>query len=276
MHRGISVTFPAPCVAHLSLDSPPVNILTLSLWRVLLEALRALEADATTTVLVISSALSRPIFSAGNDILELHAPSTTKERHREFWSACTQFLAALYKSSLYTIAAVRGACPAGGCIIALCCDERVVLNCGLSFGLNEASLGIPVPRYWAQLMLIVGGGRRAELERLVSLGELLDAQQALSLGLVDRVVETDVEKTAQHLATAHATRLRGKHSAFNVGRHQTKSVLRGQFAQAWRDFAFEEARQAWQVLCRPDVSSQLGRILSSLQSKNTTKTTPKL
>ena len=41
----------------------------------------------------------------------------------------------------------RGACPAGGCILALCCDERVMTDDSTScIGLNEVALGIAVPR----------------------------------------------------------------------------------------------------------------------------------
>jgi len=47
----------------------------------------------------------------------------------------------LYMSRLATIAAIRGACPAGGCMMSMCCDHRVMSNAG-SIGLNEVQLGI--------------------------------------------------------------------------------------------------------------------------------------
>jgi hypothetical protein len=46
-----------------------------------------------------------------------------------------------------------GACPAGGCCLALACDIRLASD-SCSIGLNEVALGIPVPAFWAQLMVI--------------------------------------------------------------------------------------------------------------------------
>ena len=50
---------------------------------------------------------------------ELHAPSTSRARHADFWVTQTTFLARLRRSPLITVAAIRGACPAGGCCMAL-------------------------------------------------------------------------------------------------------------------------------------------------------------
>lgn len=61
------------------------------------------------------------------------------------------FLLRLYKSPLITICAIRGACPAGGCILSLLCDSRIMTEAG-TIGLNEVALGIPVPYYWVQAM----------------------------------------------------------------------------------------------------------------------------
>lgn len=85
----------------------------------------------------LCSGLKRPIFSAGNDLNELYPPTTSRERYRRFWAISNAFLADLYVSPLVTIAAVRGACPAGGCCLALACDYRV-LGDASRIGLNEA------------------------------------------------------------------------------------------------------------------------------------------
>jgi Delta3-Delta2-enoyl-CoA isomerase len=50
---------------------------------------------------------------------ELHAPSTSRARHADFWITQTTFLGRLRRSPLITVAAIRGACPAGGCCMAL-------------------------------------------------------------------------------------------------------------------------------------------------------------
>ena len=135
--------------ATLWLGSEPVNSMTLDLWKSLLDALTTLEKDPSTRGVVFASALRKDIFTAGNDIKELHAKSTSESRYREFWRTQTTFLCRLLRSPLATVCAIRGACPAGGCAVALCCDYRVQSESG-TFGLNEVALGIPVPKFWAQ------------------------------------------------------------------------------------------------------------------------------
>ena len=61
------------------------------------------------------------------------------------------------------VAAIRGACPAGGCCLALTCDYRIQSQQG-TFGLNETALGVPVPPFWAMLMTrIIGQACRCSL-----------------------------------------------------------------------------------------------------------------
>ena len=47
-------------------------------------------------------------------------------RYTDFWVTSNVFLARLYRSPLVTVAAIKGACPAGGCCLSLCCDLRVM------------------------------------------------------------------------------------------------------------------------------------------------------
>lgn len=269
---GVTLTHPAPGVAHLTIRAEPANALNLSLWTSLAAALRHAEADAAVAALVISSGLARPVFSAGNDLAELHAPSTSAARFADFWTTQTRFLAALYASPLRTVAALRGAVPAGGCAIALCCDERVALR-GPEFalGLNEAALGIPVPRYWARLMVAVGGGARAEVERMLYTGAMAGADEARGLGLVDRVVDggaADVDAAAVAVAAeaaAGAAKVGGVRGG--VGFHETKRAVRGEFAAEWAAYAEEEAAKSWELLSSEAVSAQLGRVLARLGRK---------
>lgn len=105
--------------------------------------------------------------------------------YRKFWLVSNTFLARLYTSRLVTIAAIRGACPAGGCCLALCCDYRIITETG-SIGLNEVALGISVPKYWGLLMQrIIGSGAA---EKLLQFAVMVTPDEAKELGLVDDVV----------------------------------------------------------------------------------------
>lgn len=82
------------------------------------------------------------------------------------------------------MSAIKGACPAGGCCLSLCCDYRVMTESG-HIGLNEVALGIPVPLFWARLMARVIGEGPAH--KLCLNAALVSPQHALKLGLVDKV-----------------------------------------------------------------------------------------
>lgn len=85
---------------------------------------------------------------------------------------------------MITISAIKGACPAGGCCLSLCCDVRIMTDFG-HIGLNEVALGIPVPTYWAHLMARVIGEGAAQT--LCLSATLASPQEALKLGLIDEV-----------------------------------------------------------------------------------------
>ena len=96
------------------------------------------------------------------------------------------------------IAAIRGFCLGGGCELAISCDLRVAGE-GAKFGQPEVSLGI-VPGAGATYRLprLVGAGKAREL---VFTGRILDAAEALRIGLVNQVVpDAEVEAAARRLA----------------------------------------------------------------------------
>jgi enoyl-CoA hydratase/carnithine racemase len=86
-------------------------------------------------------------------------------------------------------AAIAGHAPAGGCVLALCCDYRIMASGGFRIGLNETQVGLAAPEGVQQLLRRVVGRHRAE--RMLVAGELVDAERALALGLVDELVEID-------------------------------------------------------------------------------------
>ena len=70
---------------------------------------------------------------------ELHAPNTSRARHADFWVTQTTFLARLRRSPLITVAAIRGACPAGGCCMALWCAAALLkMTCFDRCSLSQA------------------------------------------------------------------------------------------------------------------------------------------
>src|SRR5213079_2164980 len=101
-------------LAIVAIHREPVNSMNTELWTALFSTLEQLESNPSVRGVLFTSALQRNVFTAGNDLQELYAPSTSLQRYKKFWAISNMFLAKLYTSKLLTIAGVKGACPAGG------------------------------------------------------------------------------------------------------------------------------------------------------------------
>jgi 3,2-trans-enoyl-CoA isomerase len=176
--------------AIITLQKEPVNSMNLEFWLVLQKEFQALESNPTIRGVLFKSGLERDIFTAGNDLNELYAPKTSESRFIEFWMVQNQFLAHLSKSKLVTVAALNGACPAGGTALGLACDFRIACA-DTMMGLNETALGISVPPYWVKLMVSVIG--QGKTDKLVQFAQMVPAKECLQIGLVDQLVETRKE-----------------------------------------------------------------------------------
>merc|ERR1719446_2053195 len=110
--------------------------MNLSFWEALLAAFEKVNADDTVRCIIFQSGLKKNVFTAGLDLQELYAPATNEKKQHKFWDTLTKCLVGIYGCRKLTIAAIAGACPAGGCCLSLCCDERVITEDG-TMGLNE-------------------------------------------------------------------------------------------------------------------------------------------
>uniref|UniRef100_A0ABM5EZI3 Enoyl-CoA delta isomerase 1, mitochondrial n=1 Tax=Pogona vitticeps TaxID=103695 RepID=A0ABM5EZI3_9SAUR len=171
-------------VAAMKLKSPPVNSLSLDFLTEFCISLEKLENNKACRGVILTSAVPQ-IFSAGLDITEMCGKS--EEHYAEFWRAVQEMWLTLYSSSMVTIAAVNGSSPAGGCLMAVSCDYRIMAeNPKYSIGLNETQLGIVAPFWFKDTMLNTVGHRCTE--RSLQLGLLYSPREALKIGLVDELV----------------------------------------------------------------------------------------
>ncbi|XP_059548756.1 enoyl-CoA delta isomerase 1, mitochondrial [Myotis daubentonii] len=184
---------PAAGIAVMKFKNPPVNSLSLELLTELVISLEKLENDKTFRGVILTS--DRPgVFSAGLDLREMCGRNP--EHYAEYWKAVQELWLRLYQSNMVLIAAINGASPAGGCLISLTCDYRVLAdNPRYAIGLNETLLGIVAP-FWFKDTLVNTIGHRAA-ERALQLGLLFPPAEALQVGIVDKVVPEDqVQSTA--------------------------------------------------------------------------------
>jgi len=214
-------------VATLTLDRPPLNVLTQAMARELRQALASLSADKSLRALVIAAEGKH--FSAGADVGE-HLPPAYKEMIPEF----VETLDALATFPLPVIAAVRGRCLGGGFELAQCADV-IVAGEGATFGQPEIVLGVTAPIACVLLPRRASAGMAAEL--LFS-GDTLSAVRAQAAGLVQRVVHDDqVESEAHALAQRMA-----RHSAAAL--RSTKKTLLAAADRPRRE-AFREATEIY-------------------------------
>lgn len=244
--------------AVLTIKREPVNSMNTAVWSALLAGLEEVENIPSMRGLVFRSGLDKHVFTAGNDILELYAPKSSESQYEKFWVTQTQFFSKLYRSRLVTIAQIRGACPAGGCALSLCCDYRIMTDFG-NIGLNEVALGIPVPKFWSLLMVRTIGQRNAEY--LLSQGLMPEAKEAYKLGLVDEIKNLDELEDTTHNIMKKFLALQ------DFGRISTKMHLRKNFSVDWEKFAKEEAKYGWQLISNPAVVSSIQAVLERLSSK---------
>src|SRR5260370_6541055 len=173
------------------------NALTSAMYLAMVQAFQEAESDAEIRIILLSG--TPGAFTAGNDLGDfLNSPP------RQGDSAGMQFLRVLAQSTRVLVAAVRGVAIGIGTTMLLHCD-LVIAGRGARFQLPFVDLAL-VPEAASTLLLprLVGHQRAAEL---FFLGEPFDAERALDLGLVNRVVEEgQALVTAQELAARLAAK----------------------------------------------------------------------
>ena len=170
-------------VARLTLDRPPLNALSASLLAALAKQAKAVAADARVRAVVITG--NDRAFAAGADVTEF-TPDRESARvvAASFRTACD----AITAIERPVIAAVRGYALGGGLEVALACDLRVASD-NARLGQPETLLGIiPGGGGTQRLARLVGPARAKEL---IWSGRQVRADEALAIGLVDRVVPAD-------------------------------------------------------------------------------------
>jgi enoyl-CoA hydratase len=163
-------------------------------------ALEELRADDSVGVVVITGAGDKA-FIAGADIAEFAGRTAISQRAvmvgRSLFTAFDTFPKPI-------IAMINGYCLGGGCEVALACDIRIA-SANASFGQPEINLGIiPGGGGTQRLTRLVGEGKAMEM---ILTGEIIDAQTAFRIGLVNHVVPLDqLEAKTMEIATRIAAK----------------------------------------------------------------------
>lgn len=169
-------------VATLTLNRPDKrNAVRMSMWAAINAHITALVDDPDVRILVVKGAGDH--FCAGADISELtNGPGG--EYARVNWNAEE----ALANFPGPTIAMIRGNCVGGGVSIATACDIRLASTDSI-FGITPSKLGIVYPTNALERAVRLLG--ESATKHLMYSGELIDADRALRIGLVDELLSSD-------------------------------------------------------------------------------------
>ena len=171
-------------VGTIRLERPPMNALSASVQADIREAAHEATARADVRAVVVYG--GPKVFAAGADVKEMATWSYQEMVDRS--AALQAAFTAVARIPKPTIAAITGYALGGGCELALCCDLRVVGD-NAKLGQPEILLGIiPGAGGTQRLTRLVGPSRAKDL---IFTGRFIDADEALRIGLVDRVVAPD-------------------------------------------------------------------------------------
>lgn len=177
--------------AIVQLDRGTSNPINLEMLYDLQKAFKELQENQDIKGVMLTGKTN--FFSAGLDVIELYGYD--KETIETLFVELFNTLKTLLSFNKPLVSAITGHSPAGGCVLAICSDYRVMANGKYRIGLNEIPVGIIMPNFIYQIYAYwLGGGRASQY---ILEGKLLLAEEALKAGVVDEVVDAEkVEEQA--------------------------------------------------------------------------------
>ena len=186
-------------------------------------ALRTVGGDPSVKAILLASAHPK-LFCPGLDLVSLSEVGRTEMG--AFMLDFSALMTDLFALKKPVVAAVNGAAVAGGCLLALTADWRVVKR-GAQMGLNEVKVGVPLP--WSAVMLLRTASPAFAHTAVALLGRNFEGDAAVTSGLASEVVEAETFDAA---VTERLAEFAEKDAfAFGI----TKGYLRGGTVASMRD-----------------------------------------
>jgi enoyl-CoA hydratase len=174
-------------IAILRMDKARANAIDGAFVDDMTEAAALLAADDGVRGVLIASAHSR-VFCPGLDLVglvELDRPAM-----KRFMEKFARMVWSLYGLGKPVVAAIGGHAVAGGCVLALTADYRVLRRGGVNIGLNEVRVGVPLP--WGVARLLRASASPHRLSEVALLGRNFADEAALEAGLVQELASRPV------------------------------------------------------------------------------------
>jgi len=240
-------------VGTITFDRPDRrNALSPQLFNDMTDQLIAWRSDDDVTAVIITG--GEDAFSAG---LDLQLQSTFTEETRVLYGdLCLHAYGQLLDYPKPTIAAVAGPTLGGGLDIAVFCDIRIGADNGL-FAFPQVKIGLTP--YFSPLWKIVG---LSQAKLLTLSGTRIDAEEALRIGLIDRLVPAGTVVDAATSLASEIAETTTKTAVFNK-----ELILRSPAMDPISALSFETSMYR-EVIRHPDVTERLERAFAAIGSRN--------
>ncbi len=244
-------------LALITLDRGRSNPINHQMIKELTDCIKTLESDAAVGAVILTG--KEGFFSSGIDLIEAY--DYNEDQSSEFWIGFLGLQNALATFKKPLIAAISGHSPAGGCVLAICCDYRVMAEGKFIIGLNEIPVGIIVPDSVFHLYSFWLGQHKAY--QYLMEGKLLNVNEALEAGLIDevtspdRLMNTAVEKAIAYMKMPPVT--------WSQSKLNLRKELIGKLASDQTDTLNQMLKQWW----APATRQGLQMMIQNLKSKST-------
>ena len=244
-------------LAVITLDRGRSNPINHQLVKELTSCINTLENDDSVGGLILTG--KEGFFSSGIDLIEAY--DYNEEQSREFWVDFLALQSALVTFKKPMVAAISGHSPAGGCILAICCDYRVMAEGKFIIGLNEIPVGIIVPDTVFNLYSFWLGQRKAY--QYLMEGKLLSITEAHEAGLIDEI------STPENLMSAAEVKVRAYMKLNQVTWSQSKLNLRRGLISSLKTDQTDTLNKMLEQWWAPSTRKGLQMMIQNLKSKTT-------
>ncbi|WP_437919356.1 enoyl-CoA hydratase/isomerase family protein [Sphingobacterium sp. LRF_L2] len=242
-------------ITYIGLDRGKSNALHLEMIIELIEELDKAKNDPAIEAIILHG--KEGFFSAGLDLITLY--QYDESTMTIFWNSFMELIYNLTAFPKPSVASITGHSPAGGCVLALCCDYRVMAEGNYIIGLNEVPVGIVVPHSIFNLYSFWVGQSKAHRNLLE--GKLLSPLEALQIGLIDETVPPD---------RIHTTATRKAKSCTQYDRNtwgKTKLNIRQELLRKIKENKTEAIAQVLEQWWRPSTRHIIKTIIENLTKK---------
>lgn len=243
-------------ICYIQLDRGKSNAMHLEMIAEISATFKSLKEDPSVFAVILQG--KEGFFTSGLDLITLF--QYDESQMRLFWDNFIQLVEELVSFPKPFISAVTGHSPAGGCVLALCSDYRVMASGEYIIGLNEVPVGIIVPSSIFELYSFwIGSGNAS---RFLLEGKLLNPQEALNVGLIDEVVTFDrIQTTAARKAKHY---LQFEPNAWQASKLNIRKNLIQQ-VQETKGVAIDQVLERWWA---PSTRNLLKTIIDNLTKKS--------